>query len=264
MNYNFKDHGVEILRGILSPEEIQKAIAAVDDFYSKPGGSRVVNLHASNPDILDIITKPEVHKWVEENCFKNPMVYTTLTFKHGTQQPIHRDSPHFLTWPKNNFIGIWYALEDVTIENGCLRYLVGGHKVEDRCGKALAKMYYPDKTRLDDNEIEYCMNNYQLEVTELCEDAGCNVDYGIMKAGDVIIWHALLPHGGSPIINKDATRKSIVAHCVPEGVRVYNSRYFFDPNFNGDNLPKNPIEVFQHGKWKVQAQPGGFYQKKYI
>lgn len=265
MKYNFQEHGLEIIRNAIPEDEIELALKDLDTFYSKGNGSRVVNLHMDSANILNIISKPAIYDWIEKNCFKNPMIYTTLTFQKGTQQPIHRDSPHFLTWPKNHFIGVWYALEDVTLDNGCLRYLVGGHKIDDRCGRAMAKMLYPDKKRLDNAEIDNCMNTYQLEVMELCEDAGCEVEQAVMKKGDVLIWHALLPHGGSPIKDISLTRKSIVAHCVPVDTRVYNARHFFNPEFEGEHLPKHPITCLQlPTKWWLQKQPPAFFQEKYV
>ena len=58
-----------------------------------------------------------------------------------------------------------------------------------------------------------------------------------VKAGDVVIWHPQMPHGGSPAKDKYRTRWSIAAHCAPSNVQVYQHDQFF-LNQNGVNLPK--------------------------
>jgi ectoine hydroxylase-related dioxygenase (phytanoyl-CoA dioxygenase family) len=49
------------------------------------------------------------------------------------------------------------------------------------------------------------------------------------QAGDVVIWHPQLPHGGSHIKDLSRTRHSFVMHVVPEGTPVYQQDAFFNP-----------------------------------
>uniref|UniRef100_UPI0026191979 tetratricopeptide repeat protein n=1 Tax=Pseudomonas sp. TaxID=306 RepID=UPI0026191979 len=53
-----------------------------------------------------------------------------------------------------------------------------------------------------------------------------------VSAGDTVIWHPQLPHGGSPIRDKDRTRFSLVMHVTPVGVPVYHQSVFFRPSFS--------------------------------
>jgi len=52
------------------------------------------------------------------------------------------------------------------------------------------------------------------------------------KAGDVLIWHEELVHGGSPIIDMTRTRMSLVTHywgysCIPVGSRLTHGDGWF-------------------------------------
>jgi ectoine hydroxylase-related dioxygenase (phytanoyl-CoA dioxygenase family) len=270
--YNFNEDGLMILRGVLTHEEADTAAHDLDEFYSKGKGNRVVNLHMTSANILNAITKKAVLQAVDENCFMFPSVYTTLAFQKGTQQEIHRDIPHFLTngpdiLPNshNNFVGVWYALEDVNADNGPLQYYVGGHKIVDPDGAEIARQLYPRKATLNDAEIDECMKVYQRQVRLECERSGCKIEQAILKKGDVLIWNALLPHGGAPILNHELTRKSIVAHCVPLKTKVFNARQFFNPLFDPKKLPITPLlESSMPSGWHVQKQPEPFFQGEYL
>jgi phytanoyl-CoA hydroxylase len=42
------------------------------------------------------------------------------------------------------------------------------------------------------------------------------------EPGDVLIWHANLVHGGSPHLNKEKTRRSMVMHYFGKDVVCYH------------------------------------------
>lgn len=256
---SFKEDGFHIIRSVLTEDECDRAAADIEAFYRSGGGSRVVNLHMNAHDLRSAITKQSVYDWINENCFKNPVVYTTLSFLHGTQQDIHRDVPHFHTCPKYQFVGVWYALEDATIENGCLEYIAGGHLEKDSDGLEIAEKLFPQSYALDRSELDQCMNHYQDEVSLNCQHL--SISRAIVKKGDVFVWDARLPHGGGDILNPSLTRKSIVAHCVPEGTAVYNAKYFF----NNIPLPPPTLQYLNtQTSWKVQKQPNASFQRDYV
>ena len=245
---SFKDDGYFIIKDVLSHEECDLAAADIDKFYASGNGSRVVNLHMDSEAVLNAITKKKVFDWLSENCFEAPAIYTTLSFQKGTQQPIHRDVPHFFTSPLYKFVGVWYALEDTDLDNGCLQYYKGGHKIADLDGEMIFN-----------GNIESSMNYYQSEVQKSCQHLP--LERGVLKKGDVIVWDALLPHGGGKILKEGATRKSVVAHCVPMGTRVYNAKKFF--NQKDLELYDISYRVLSNG-WRVQKQPPASFQSKYV
>ena len=52
----------------------------------------------------------------------------SLTFSKGSMQALHQDTCVFHTWPFNALIGVWIALEDITVESGPLVYYPGSHR----------------------------------------------------------------------------------------------------------------------------------------
>lgn len=45
----------------------------------------------------------------------------------------HQDASFLYTEPLGRVLGMWMALEDATLENGCLWFIPGSHTGEDTC-----------------------------------------------------------------------------------------------------------------------------------
>ena len=46
----------------------------------------------------------------------------------GSEKPFHQDNAYFQVTPDDAVITCWCALDEATLENGCLHYLAGSHK----------------------------------------------------------------------------------------------------------------------------------------
>ncbi|MBU6143332.1 MAG: hypothetical protein KGP33_05140 [Betaproteobacteria bacterium] len=47
-----------------------------------------------------------------------------------------------------------------------------------------------------------------------------------LKAGDVVFWHSVLAHGGSPRADRALTRKSAVFHFIGRNTKLYTFEQF--------------------------------------
>jgi hypothetical protein len=45
----------------------------------------------------------------------------------GREKPWHQDNAYFSVEPLDAVVGVWIALDDATVENGCMHVLAGGH-----------------------------------------------------------------------------------------------------------------------------------------
>ena len=65
-----------------------------------------------------------------------------------------------------------------------------------------------------------------------------------LKAGDVVFWHSLLAHGGSPRTNRELSRKSAVFHFIGRKTRLYTFGQFmlFDRAALADEEPQ-PMDL---------------------
>lgn len=218
---------------------------------------RVVNFHLSSGAAANIGCNPRLMAILDFLLGDEASVYSSLYFEHGSQQPIHRDSPFFETFPRNLFFGVWVALEDISVDAGPLMYVPGGHRFEcdpHRIYDAVAAcMPAAQRSAL----INEALEQYYGEVIRAASGVGAPVVVALKK-GDVAIWHPQLPHGGSPATDPGLTRRSMVFHCVPSSRQVYQHDVFFAhrgpapaPRYgftrvNGRHVALSGATAFQH------------------
>ena len=102
------------------------------------------------------------------HIFKQPHI--------GGEVDLHQDSTFLWTEP-NSCIGFWLALEDATIENGCLQILPKGQHVP------IKKMFHKD----EDENVTFEI----LDGSPWPDDA---LEIVEVKAGTLVIFHGNVPH----------------------------------------------------------------------
>lgn len=115
-----------------------------------------------------------------ELALKNPAIIQSMyIFKQpniGGEVNCHQDSTFLYTEPEP-VIGLWFALEDATIENGCLWAIPKAHKLG-------LKSRFIRAT--DDTTSFKILDNTQWDLTKLIPLE--------VKKGSLIVLHGLLPH----------------------------------------------------------------------
>lgn len=93
-------------------------------------------LHALSPPFASLLSSPSGHAdpaaIARSLGFEDPRCLQSMVIckqpEIGGAVPPHQDST-FLYTEAPSAVGFWYALEDATLENGCLSFLPGSHKV---------------------------------------------------------------------------------------------------------------------------------------
>jgi ectoine hydroxylase-related dioxygenase (phytanoyl-CoA dioxygenase family) len=110
--------------------EAQPDFAARDDAKPEDVIAKVFKLHRRpafasflrTPELLPIVTgllgTDDVDCFLSQFIFKNPGAWG---------QPWHQDSYYFPFEPARPIIGLWLAVTEATLENGCLHVLSGSH-----------------------------------------------------------------------------------------------------------------------------------------
>ena len=113
-------------------------------------------------------------------------------------------------------IAAWFALEDISIEQGPLSYFPGSHHLP-----YLTNADYENTSNhwvLDGNANV----KYEKKVQDVIAKNNIPKQIFLAKKGDVFIWHANLMHGGEPMLNQELTRKSMVVHYFANDVIAYH------------------------------------------
>ena len=145
--------------------------------------------HAFNPAVVDIITGllgPDI-KLFGDQCFVKP--------PGGIEKTYHQDSPYFTIEPMA-LVTAWVALDDVTLENGCMWVVPGSHH-----GGAL-----------DHSETWMVADRKDMKIPDSSFDRASEQPI-TMKAGDCSFHHSLILHSSGPN-NTSSFRRGYATHYM--------------------------------------------------
>ncbi len=144
----------------------------------------------------------------------------------GGAVPPHQDSTFLYTDPPSA-VGFWYALEDATVENGCLSFLPGSHKSAE-VGKRFVRKENGSGTEFVDNEGRRFPVGGEYGV----EDEGGNYVLGEVKAGSLVLIHGNLLHKSEKNVSKKG-RIIYTFHVIEGEGAVYDKRNWLQPPNEG-------------------------------
>ena len=140
--------------------------------------------------------------------------------------PPHQDSTFLYTDPPSA-VGFWIALEDATVENGCLSFARGSHR------KAPVKSRFVRKedggTGFDD--VAGGKFPEGLETQGSVEGEEEEYELGEVKAGTLVLIHANLLHKSER--NRSGKSRFIYTFHVIEGENDYDGRNWLQPPKKG-------------------------------
>jgi phytanoyl-CoA hydroxylase len=119
--------------------------------------------------------------------------------RHGSAKPYHQDSAYWAIDPPD-LCSAWIALDDATLENGCMRVLPGSHR----------------RGTLEHRHLA----DFQVDEEGLDRSGEVAVP---LEAGGVLLFHSLLLHATSPNHSDQARRAMICSYMSAR------SRYTRDP-----------------------------------
>jgi ectoine hydroxylase-related dioxygenase (phytanoyl-CoA dioxygenase family) len=243
--------GFTVLRGAINPDLCQQVIEDYHRYVAENAGGvnfdaqgrerRLLQFHWWSDASMRIATDPDVMALLDFIFGQRASPYSSLTFKYGTQQEIHRDTPHFATWPRSQFVGVWTALEDIDPTSGPLQYVRGAHRYDLPPEAVLAHVRAKHTHLTPAQQLDRALYRYNDQVELHSAEHGELTLAPLMKRGDVAIWHAELPHGGSPASDPMRSRWSMVVHCTPEAVQGHEYQAFFT-----HDGPEPPADRYTH------------------
>lgn len=247
----FLADGYLVLEGYLDPESCAAIVSEADRFYAERGvmpdrAERTMNFHQESPAARRVLRDPALAGMLSSLLGARAQFLQSIYFNRGSQQQSHTDYMYMGTDPALQLCGIWLACEDVTPEAGPLFYYPGSHRlpsetVEERYARRMPSLaaeiqqnseslgdFYRDRIALTGESLEVCVffDEWLAEIAARLERDGLERVTFLPRRGDLMIWHANLVHGGLPVSDPGATRRSLVAHYLTKSVRRY-----FDMNY---------------------------------
>lgn len=177
---------------------------------------KIFNAYQQSYTIRKVIKEKRLLELLSFILDKKVLPFQTINFLKGSEQQPHSDSIHMSTFPQGYMIAAWFALEDISLEQGPLCYFPGSHKLP-----YITNADYPNTSNrfMLDGDAN---TKYEEKAKEVIVENKLQKEIFLAKKGDVLIWHGNLIHGGEPMMNKLLTRKSLVVHYFASGVIAYH------------------------------------------
>lgn len=255
---SYQKDGFVAHRGFLSADEVAELKAAVletvvtmgkkkvadggaemeegENFYDKVFTQRL-NLSRLNATVQRYMLSPGLGRllcqlagvsgmrvWHDQALIKEPFANPTAW---------HLDNPYWSFYSRDS-ISIWIALEDATLENGCMWFIPGTHKLAtfDNCaiGANMGDLFriYPKMAKIDSVAVP-------------------------MKAGDCSFHNGLTAHGAGANMTR---RRRIAMACayMPAG-SVFNGQRNILPKAYFESLKKG--DVLANDDWNPLVYANG-------
>ncbi len=158
-------------------------------------------MHDLDPVFDRFSRSPELAKTAKGLGFEDPAIIQSMyIFKPpriGGEVVCHQDSTFIYTEPES-CVGFWFALEDATVENGCMYFIPGGHKMK------LKQRNY----RVGENEL----------TTEILDPEPWPEDLKLpaeASAGTLVIFNGRAPHLSGPNLS-NKSRHAYTLHIIDQ------------------------------------------------
>jgi len=175
--------------------------------------SRMVDCYAALPEAIDLFSSPQLIEFLQIIFGEDPLLFQSLSFAQGSQQRLHQDTAYVVVNRPMELAACWIALEDIQEGSGELMYLPGSHHYPDWNFSAGRKHWDGSIDGLD------CHEQWIGYLRTLADKSVRGVERFFARKGDILVWHADLAHGGSPVTDPNLSRHSLVGHFCPQSAR---------------------------------------------
>jgi ectoine hydroxylase-related dioxygenase (phytanoyl-CoA dioxygenase family) len=236
----FIEHGYVVLPRAIPAAVLHAAKSAIEEAYSGkfPGlkfechsiskeerpwcaemnelPAKAIDPHMFSRALRDAMFGPEIVRFLALLFETVPLASQTLGFLRGSAQEPHQDSAYVAYSVARNFAATWIALEDATAGAGELLYYPSSHRFPDYLyGGKYKSVSEARRMGVDSENVARDVRAHVKTLPTRAEEMGLERERFLPRAGDVLVWHPELAHGGSPV-SQAATRKSLVTHYCPK------------------------------------------------
>ncbi len=173
----------EVVKGEAGVETTDRTVRSMSRIAAH---EPLFHAHATDSGFVDLVADligAPISLYVDQAMLKPP--------HYGSEKPPHQDNAYFKIQPDDAVITCWGALDDATVENGCMHYFPGSH----RWG-VVEHEKIPDTPHLVPKGVDL--------------KAAVAVP---IRAGGVIFHHGLTLHT-SPPNRSDRWRRAYICHYV--------------------------------------------------
>ena len=158
-----------------------------------------------DPGLNHLATHPGLMAVIERLLGARPALFQDMALLKpphlGREKPWHQDHAYFACPIGTPIVGVWIALDEATIGNGCMHLLEGGHHLGPK--------------------IHFKRRDWQICDREMM---GCEAVAVPLKPGGLLLFDGLMPHG-TPHNSSNERRRAIQYHYAPETATKVEDAY---------------------------------------
>jgi phytanoyl-CoA hydroxylase len=189
-----------------NPEDV---IAKVFKLHRRPAFAGFLRMPELRPVITTLLGTDDVDCFLSQFIFKNPGAWG---------QPWHQDSFYFPFEPARPIIGLWLAVTEATLDNGCLHVLPGSHREP-------VHKHIPDRR-------PGSLQGY-MEIVDHDMDAAVP---SLMEPGDLLVFDSHLMHRSTDNVS-NGIRAAMVFHVAAAGTVDRTEEWLKRPSVVNDWVP---------------------------
>lgn len=209
---------------------------------------RVMDFHNLSAAAAAIMMHPKVLSFMRLIFDEKPVGMQTLFFEHGSEQGAHQDFAYVQADILSHLAAAWVACEDTDEANGPLLFYPGSHRIP--------------KFDFENGRIAYTAKDasrhaaWEAHMKNSCERMGLKPRTFEAKKGDILLWHSALVHGGSRVLDRQRTRKSLVSH--------YSDIKAYPEDWRNKGKPPRRIEMNGgvYYEWEAPGHCEGRYPRR--
>lgn len=218
---------------------------------SRYGRTKMLDLYAYNVVVRAAIANGPAMRFLAAVFGETPKAFQSLYFETGSQQAMHKDTAYVkIDANPLALAATWLALEDIAPETGELEYFVGSHRAPDFLFGGRSKWMEADPR----DHLRFLQSLH-----DDAEKYGHTRSRFLAKAGDVLVWHADLAHGGSAVkggagasgANARPSRRSLVTHFTGASFQPFYRR----ASVHAELATPTCIFVSQYGPVQLDGTP---------
>ncbi len=223
----YREQGFIAVENAFSPTDVAGAVDGLLDLVmGKPAGFKGILFEAKARDMLPKLGVEQRQDAVRRLCYfveveprlkalshhprllatvrtllggREPQLFQDMALLKpphlGREKPWHQDHAYFDYPIGTPIVGVWIALDEATVENGCMQVLAGRHREGPRI-------------------------HFQRRDWQICDDTilGQRSLAVPLKPGGLLFFDGLLPHG-TPQNKSSLRRRALQFHYAPAGVK---------------------------------------------
>ena len=126
------DGGDGEFRGVQYEPSMRDAVADLPVEERRTFVRKVFSFVDHDPRLKAMSGHVPLHRALERIIGAPPVLFQDMALskppRMGSEKPWHQDCAYFEFHPDTAVVGVWIALDEATLDNGCMTYVPGSHK----------------------------------------------------------------------------------------------------------------------------------------